>query len=311
MHSFILFDKIKVMNYIQTSIIGAASGWGAQKRTTEHGPDAVAYFDIIGQLSRQNYHVRWKETIHPDQRFANDKSPARAQCLPMVARMCEQVYKSTLQTLHTGSRPCVIGGDHSIAIGTWSALAAFEQGDIGLIWFDAHMDSHTPETSPSQAIHGMSVAALMGYGNSALTGIGQAQAKLKPENVVLIGIRDFEDAEEKRLQQLGVKIFYMKDIHQAGFESALLQAINIVTARTNSFGLSIDLDGFDPEEAPGVGSPAPGGLTADQVLPYLHHLRTHPKFKAFEIMEYNPHLDINNKTIKLIHNILKNLLDRE
>lgn len=292
-----------------TSLIGVASGWGAQVRATEHGPDAMKHFGLCEKLRQENYTISWQETIYPFLRFANDKDIPPEQCIPYVKDICESVFHAVLKSLSDNRFPCVIGGDHSIAIGTWSALAS--TGEMGLIWFDAHMDAHTPKTSPSFAYHGMPIACLLGEGSPSLIQIGNGIPKLKPENVVLIGVRSYEPGELHFLSDKGVKVFYMRDVKEQGFQAILKTAIDIVSKNTTSFGLSLDLDGFDPEIAPGVGSPAANGLTSDEVLPWLHLIKDHPKFRAMEITEYNPHLDIQMKTAHLIHKVLREILQRE
>ena len=212
--------------------------------------------------------------------------------------------------MSTENFPCVIGGDHSIAVGTWSGVTSVLKvaGDLGLIWFDAHMDAHTPKTTPSFAYHGMPLACLLGHGDKELTELGGAYTKFKPQNVVLIGVRSYEEAEQNLLQKLGVRIFYTDEIKEIGFKEALKEAIRLVSKETIGFGLSMDLDGFDPSVAPGVGTPVTGGLTAEEVLPCLHLLKDNSKFVAMEITEYNPHLDNQLQTAHLIHKILRELL---
>lgn len=301
------------MDNIHTSIIGAATGWGAQKRSTEHGPDAIKHFGLVEKLQQENFSVSWEDIIYPYLRFANDNDIHPAECMPYVSDMCSNIMNAVSKTMQKGNFPCVIGGDHSIAVGTWSGMTTSlnAPGEFGLIWFDAHMDAHTPITSPSHAYHGMPIAALLGHGAPELTHMGSPAVKLKPEHVVLIGVRSFEDGEKNLLNSLGVRIFYVEQVKKEGFEAVLKQAIGIASQGTVGFGLSLDLDGFDPSVAPGVGSPEPHGLTAEEVLPSLHLLRDNPKFKALEITEYNPHLDKQMKTAHLIHKILRELLKRE
>lgn len=305
--------KINSMSIKHTSLIGAATGWGAQKRTTEHGPDAMKHFGLVEKLQQENFSVDWQEILYPFLRFANDNDIHPAHCIPYVSDMCQNILSAVTKTVHQGNFPCVIGGDHSIAVGTWSAVTTSMDavGEFGLIWFDAHMDAHTPTTSPSFAYHGMPVASLLGHGLPELTQLGNPNAKVKPEHVVLIGVRSFEEGEKNLLTELGVKVFYAQDVRKKGFEAVLKEAIHIVSTGTKGFGLSLDLDGFDPSVAPGVGSPAEGGLLTEDVLPSLHLLRDNPKFKALEITEYNPHLDQQMKTAHLIHKILRELLSRE
>ena len=184
-------------------------------------------------------------------------------------------------------------------------MAAAIRGPIGLIWFDAHMDSHTHETTPSHNIHGMPLAALLGQGVPQLTHILTTQAKLLPQNIVLIGARSYEDEEHALLQRLKVRIFYMEEILQRGIGPVLSEAIDHVTKNTAGFGISIDIDGIDPIDAPGVGVPEADGVNAAEFLNSLELIRNHPAFLAAEIVELNPSLDIEGKTVKLAADMIK------
>lgn len=298
------------MTFKTTALIGAGTGWGAQIRTTEHGPDALKHFGLVEKLQQENFQIHWQEILYAKLRFANDEDIAPNDCLPYVSDICQKVSYSVQKTLQKGEFPCVIGGDHSIAVGTWSGVTTFLEalGQFGLIWFDAHLDAHTPETTSSYAYHGMPVSSLLGLGMKELAKLGGAEPKLNPQHVVFIGTRSYEEGEHHLIKELGVKIFYMKDIQKMGLESVLKQAIDIVSKGTKGFGLSLDLDGFDPTVAPGVGSPVPDGLKEEDVLPFLHLIKDHPGFTALEITEYNPHLDKGLKTARLVHKILRELL---
>ncbi|MCX7120247.1 MAG: arginase [Gammaproteobacteria bacterium] len=230
------------------------------------------------------------------------QAPARKQqehALPDVARLSTVLAQSTQQSMLAHRFFITAGGDHSAAIGSWSGVANAIDGDLGLIWFDAHMDSHTRQTTSTDNIHGMPLAILLGQGETALTGILSSTPKLKPENVVLIGIRSYESGEEALLKKLGVKIFYMDDIHKMGMHEVIKQAVAIVTRNTACFGVSIDLDGFDPIDAPGVGTRAPSGIRAAEFLPEFHLIAHHPKLIGADIVEFNPTLDLDHKTEKL------------
>jgi arginase len=197
-----------------------------------------------------------------------------------------------------------LGGDHSCAIGTWSGAASALQGPLGLIWVDAHLDSHTPESSPSKNIHGMPLATLLGYGDPTLTGIQNAKPKILPENVVLIGIRHYEPAEHELLSTLGVKIFYMEDITEMGLDAVMTSALAIITEKTEAFGISVDVDGIDPLDAPGVGYREPNGIPAFDLLKSLKLLIQNKAFIGAEIAEFNPERDIEHKTEKLIIDLI-------
>ncbi len=298
--------------YKRTALIGAGTGWGAQKRTTEHGPDALKHFGLVEKLQQESFSVHWQEIIYAKIRFANDEDITPEDCFPYVLDMCQKVYYSVQKALHKKEFPCVIGGDHSIAIGTWSSIitALDAAGKFGLIWFDAHLDAHTPKTTPSSAFHGMPVASLMGHGMKEFTKLGSPHPKLDPKNVVFIGTRSYETSEHHLIKDLGVKIFYMKDIKKLGFATVLKQAIEIASEGTKGFGLSLDLDGFDPSVAPGVGSPVVGGLLEEDVIPFLHLIKEQSGVKALEISEYNPHLDKSIKTAQLVHKIVRELLTK-
>ena len=175
-----------------------------------------------------------------------------------------------------------------------------ELDNLGLIWIDAHMDSHTYATTPSSAIHGMPLACLLGHGDDQLTHIASPLPKLRPENICLIGTRSFEEGEAKLLQQLGVRIFSMEEIMRRGMEVVWHEALAIVQSQTAGFGISIDLDVLEPSEEPGVGSPEPGGVLKNILVKMLHTLKTNPDFLAMEIVEYNPYLDTKFATANAV-----------
>lgn len=221
------------------------------------------------------------------------------EALPDIATLTNILAQATQQSVLDKRFFITLGGDHSAAIGSWSGAAYGIRKDIGLIWFDAHMDSHTPQTSKSQNIHGMPLAVLLGHGEPVLTQMLSNKPKLKPENVVLIGVRSYEAGEAALLKKLGVKIFFMDDIKKQGLHAVIQESLTIVTRNTHHFGISIDLDGFDPRDAPGVGTPAPDGIRAADFMPEFQAIAHHPKLIGADIVEYNPLLDIDHKTEQL------------
>lgn len=222
----------------------------------------------------------------------------QAAALPDVLMLSEQLAQSTRQSVLNHHLFVTLGGDHTAAIGSWSGAASAVQ-NLGLIWFDAHMDSHTFATTPSNNIHGMPLAILLGHGEHSLTHLMSSEPKLKPENVVLIGVRSYESGEAALLRQLGVKIYYMDDIKQLGISSVIEKSLAIVTRNTDAFGISIDLDGFDPQDAPGVGCREPDGVRADEFLAAFPRIAQHPKLVGADIVEFNPVLDTDHKTEQL------------
>lgn len=224
-----------------------------------------------------------------------------AAALPDITALSEKLAKFTEQSIFNHHFFITLGGDHTAAIGSWSGanIALHTKSDLGLIWFDAHMDSHTFQTTPSHNIHGMPLAILLGYGKKELTHILSDKPKLKPDNSVLIGVRSFEEGEVALLKKLGVKIFYMDDIKKFGMKKIIDDAIDIVTKNTTAFGISIDLDGFDPTDAPGVCTPAPDGVRSSDFLSEFKAIAHHPKLIGADIVEFNPSADVHCKTEKL------------
>ncbi|MGH8507495.1 MAG: arginase, partial [Gammaproteobacteria bacterium] len=204
--------------------------------------------------------------------------------------------------LQNGRRVAVIGGDHSCAIASWSAAASALRGPLGLVWIDAHMDSHTPATSPSGALHGMPLAILLGFGPPELTDLLYPGAKLRPENVCLVGVRSYEPEEAELLHCLGVRVITMDEVRARGLMRSLGEAFAIVSCGTAVVGLSIDLDAIDPEDAPGVGTPARNGLRGLALVEGLRRLAPQPVL--VEIAEFNPLHDRKNKTARLVIDLL-------
>jgi len=202
-----------------------------------------------------------------------------------------------------------VGGDHSCAIGSWSGIAEAKrpEGDIGLLWIDAHMDLHTPQTSESGNIHGMPLAALIGHGDSCLTTLLSSTPKLKPENIALIGIRSFESGEAALLRNLNIKTYFMEEIVKRGFCTILEEAVNYVCRNTIDYGISFDLDSIDPKIVSAVGTPVSPGLNIYDVYEGLRQLINRPPL-AFELVEYNPYLDPDYKTLQVIEELLSIML---
>lgn len=270
-------------------VIGAASGAGAPDAATAEGPDALRHYRVFHDTPLQ--HVEWDAILH---------MPREAQDTPLhaVRALGERLAAEVERILQTGNFPLVVGGDHSCAIGTWSGVhrVLADRGPLGLIWIDAHMDSHTFATTPSGQIHGMPLAVLLGHGEAALTSIDGAEAKLLPEHVCLIGVRSYEAGEAALLHRLGVRVFEMDEVRRRGLATVFDEALAIVRQGTAGFGVSVDLDALDPEEEPGVGTPVPGGLRRAELAAVLSRLRGDPSFMAMEIVEYNPRRDRGHAT---------------
>lgn len=282
-------------------LIGAAVGLGAQDQRCADGPDALLASGLSGFLNARGIDTVWREIVH-------EEPELRTHRLKAVTAFCAQLADRVLRSLGTHRFPVVLGGDHSCAIGTWSAVREsiqHKRAPLGLLWIDAHLDSHVPATSPSGAIHGMPLACLLGYGDPPLVNLLRPEAKLKPEHLCLVGIRSYEKGELDLLNRLGVRVIYMEEVRRRGLDAAIAEGLEIVTRGTAGFGLSIDLDAMDPLDAPGVGSPEPGGIRAPELLDALTLVAAHPKLCALEIAEYNPHLDHNGQTARFVGAIVE------
>jgi arginase len=214
-----------------------------------------------------------------------------------VSRLCGLLASAVADSLRLGRLPCVLGGDHSCAGGTWTGVARAMRGELGLVWVDAHMDSHTPGTSHTGRLHGMPLAWLLGQDDDPLYGL--SAGVLNPGQVALIGVRSFEPEEDERLRRLGVRVFHIDEVHARGLDAVCADALAIATAGTEGFGISIDLDVVTPEEAPGVGTPVPGGISGAQLAAALAQLGGRADLLAVELVEYVPRLDPDRRSARV------------
>lgn len=275
-------------------LIGYASGMAANHIDCALGPWYLYYHQYL--FEQLGFQVEWEAMI---QAASLEKG---MDVLPAVIQSINELGLAVMSCAKKNEPFCVFGGDHSCAMGTWNAVAHAERhhGDIGLLWIDAHMDCHTPETSKTKNIHGMPLAHLLGEGEPALVHIFDNKPALRPENVCLVGIRSYQSEEKALLERLGVRVFYMEDINQYGLDNILAQAYAIVNQSTCGMGISIDLDAIDPSDAPGVSCPALHGMSGAAFVDALRNLMLDKKFLGLEIAEYNPIRDIDNKTTALV-----------
>ncbi|MCE3232659.1 MAG: arginase [Rickettsiaceae bacterium] len=284
-----------------TTLIGYASGYGAQIQSCKDASYSLQRAGLAEYLNHFKIKAQWADIYNSPLENTN------ANNLALVADYCTNLRNQVTQTVDKGEFPVTLGGDHTMAIGTWTGVtnALSAQGKFGLIWLDAHMDSHTSDTSLSGAYHGMPLACLMGHG---LDELRSNPAALNPKHICLVGIRSFESGEAALLQRLGVRIFFMEEIRQRGLPAILKDALAIVKSGTKGYGLSIDLDVFDPKYAPATGSLADNGLSPEEVFPTLHIFAGDNQLKALEIAEYNPNLDKNSQTENLVKQLITSIL---
>ena len=252
----------------QVRIIGVASGCGAPDPGCADGPETLRRGELLTRLWRGGLEPYWDSTV-TNRTDSDGLAGVQEVCAALAERVCK--------TVRDGALPFVVGGDHSCAIGTWRGVAEAlrARGRLGLIWIDAHMDAHSPLSSPSGALHGMPLACLLGFGDSGLIDASGGPALL-PQHVCLVGVRSFEAEECALLERLGVRVFSMDEIEQRGIADVLREAHAIVSQGTAGFGITLDIDALDPADAPGVGTPEPGGLRAAALAHALTTLQRGP-----------------------------------
>ncbi len=290
-------------------IIGAGFGFGAQLIECAFGPEALFAQGLLEFLEKKNILCKG-ELLFPERRVG-EKRVSFQEALPILQDFAKQLAEFVYLAMKSKDFPIVLGGDHSIAVGTWNGVYRHLQAPFGLIWIDAHMDAHTTETSPSKAWHGMPAAALLGFGEPKLSQLAGPAPILAPENLCFVGPRSFEKEEARLLEELHVKVFSSKEILMRGMEVVMQEAIDHVLKKGAVFGVSCDLDILDPTECPGVGSPEKNGLPFAELRKGLRILKEHPAFIAFELVEYNPLRDVEGRTKKICFEILLDIMSHK
>ncbi len=273
---------------------------GADRRGVDMGPSAIRYAGLAEQLGDAGIEcVDWGdlEVPRPEQRDP-DASPAdgRAKYLDEVEAVCRRVTDAVAQTREHDQVPLVLGGDHSIAIGTAAGAAG---DDLGVVWFDAHGDFNTPATTPSGNVHGMSLAAILGLGSFDEMDWAHTPS-IDPENVALVGLRDLDPGEREAIRGSDVAAYTMSDLDERGVTTVVDEALERATDGTDGLHVSLDMDWLDPTEAPGVGTPVRGGVAYREAHVAMEHVARHAAdLRALELLEVNPILDRHNETAEL------------
>ncbi|MFT4647505.1 MAG: arginase [Planctomycetota bacterium] len=295
------------------AFIGVPMDLGGGRRGVDMGPNAVRIAGVKRAVERLGFgfvdHGNLP-VVEPETRVPADP---KARFLEEISDACTRLANEVETRLDEGDFPLVVGGDHSIAIGTVSGIAShFHKSDqkIGLIWFDAHGDMNTPETSESGNIHGMPLAALLGYGPGSLTRLSRRFPAVDVENAVLVGIRSLDEREREMVNKSGIRCITMKEIDQHGIHKAMEEAIQIASNGTAGFHLSFDLDGTDPSVAPGVGTPVPGGISFREAHTVLELCAESEKLVGLEMTEINPILDERNRTAQVTVQFIESALGR-
>jgi arginase len=287
---------------LKVRIIGVPMDLGQSRRGVDMGPSALRVAGLqtrIRQLGHQVEDIGNIPVKQPEEQHYGEK---RAKYLNEIAETCKGLAAITQRSLEEGMLPVVLGGDHSIAVGSVAGAAAHfaKQGKrIGCIWLDAHGDMNTPETSPSGNVHGMPLASIIGYGAPELVGLAGFKPMVAPRNVAIVGVRDLDARERRIVKESGVHVFTMRDIDERGMREVMAEALRFAGDETDGVAVSLDLDFVDPEDAPGVGTPIRGGVTYREAHLALEMIADSEAMVSMEVVEINPVIDEHNKTATL------------
>ena len=278
-------------------VLGVPMDLGSGRRGVDMGPSAIRIAGLEDRLRELGHEVVDEGDLVIKNMEALKVGDVRARYLAEIARAAKLAAGKIERIMAKGHFPLVLGGDHSISVGTVSGIAAFARArrkKVGLLWIDAHGDINTPDTSPSGNVHGMPVASLLGEGPRELTGIGGAEAKVDARNVALVGIRSLDEGEKVRLKRHGVQVHTMSDVDRSGIHRVMKKALARVTDGTDYVHVSFDLDAVDPTVAPGVGTPVKGGLDYREAHLIMEILHDSGAMTSLELVEVNPILDDRN-----------------
>lgn len=279
------------------SVIGLPMDLGQSRRGVDMGPSAIRYAGAFERLAALGYTMNdlGDITVNHTEQENNTETNKGLKNLDEVARANEQLAKMVDQEVSENVFPLILGGDHSIAIGSLAGISR-HYDNLGVIWFDAHGDLNTEETSPSGNIHGMPLAVSLGLGHSKLVNILDYAPKVKPENIVIVGARSLDPGEKELIKEKGMKVYTMHEIDRLGMSYVMEEAITYLKKKTDGVHLSLDLDGLDPSEAPGVGTPVMGGMTYRESHLAMEMIAEANILTSAEFVEVNPILDDKNKT---------------
>lgn len=280
-------------------IIGVPLDLGGNRRGTDMGPSAFRIAGISDQIARMGIQVTDKGNVEapiPEKKGAGDP---HKKYVKEIAKVCQKVYQSSLESFTAGAMPIVLGGDHSLGAGSVAAAAAHLRSSgkpLGLIWVDAHADMNNPGSSESGNVHGMPLAALLGAEPAELANFVPNPPAVLAKHTVLVGIRNLDEVEKDLVRGSRVHVFTMKDIDRLGIGEVMERAIAIATKGTGGFHVSYDLDVCDPQVAPGVGTPVKGGLSYREAHVVMESIAESGKLTSLDLVEVNPTLDVRNTT---------------
>jgi arginase len=294
-------------------LIGVPIDLGAGRRGVDMGPSAIRIADLEIRLEQLGYKVEDfgdLEVMIPETQPVGQGSLRYKEA---ILKTCEELCREVSRSLGQGRLPLVLGGDHSLGIGSVAGSSTFYAGrgeSLGLLWFDAHGDFNTPETTPSGNIHGMSLAVCLGLGDPDLVHLGGRHPKIESRNTVLIGIRDLDQGERDSLKRTGCTVYTMRDLDERGMRDVVDEAIGIASDGTAGIHLSFDMDVIDPEDAPGTGTPVWGGITYREAHLAMELINDRAEIAAIDVVEVNPVLDNQNLTGILAAELVQSLMGK-
>jgi arginase len=283
-------------------IIGVPMDLGASRRGVDMGPSALRVAGLQARIKQLGHQVEDIGNIPVKQPEEMSYGEKRAKYLGEIAEACKDLAEAVQKSLEEHMLPLVLGGDHSIAVGSISGVAAHfrkEEKKVGFLWLDAHGDMNTPESSPSGNVHGMPLASIMGYGPPELVELMGFKPRVEPQNIVLVGIRDLDSQEKKLVKKSGVHVLTMRDIDERGMREVMSDALKYAMDDTDGIAVSLDMDFVDPSDAPGVGTPVRGGVTYREAHLAMEMIADSEAMVSLEIVEINPVIDEHNRTALL------------
>jgi len=293
---------------MQIRVIGAPMDLGADRRGVDIGPSAIRYAGLSEQLRQMGYTVLDVGNVVIPQPESQPVGNSRVKYLEPIVQVAGELSALVTAALEAGEFPLILGGDHSIALGSISGVARVHK-DVSVIWVDAHGDFNTEETTPSGNIHGMVLAALAGLGQSQLVNFGGWAPKIDASKLVIVGARALDPGEQALLRKHHIHVFTMSEIDEQGMHRVMQQALEITN--DSPIHLSLDLDALDPQEAPGVGTPVRGGLSYREAHLVMEHICDSGRLISMDVVEVNPLLDHKNETASLAVELIRSALGKK
>lgn len=284
------------------SILGVPLGYGASMAGVDMGPAALRVARLNQRITSLGYSVRDLGDLRLERPQVMPQPGDKLKYVQEIRAACEQLAREVEEIMTADELPLILGGDHSIALGSIAGVSSFyrkRQEPLGLIWFDAHADMNTPESTPSGNIHGMPLAVVLGFGTPELTGVAGFSPKLDPALCVHIGARDIDSGERELIRKLGLRFITMREIDERGMSACIDEAITIASRASAGYSVTFDVDVLDPGDAPGSGTLVRGGLTYREAHLAMEKIAEAGGMQSLEVVEINTALDINNKTAEL------------